>query len=183
MIEVIGVPELVMNDFVPSMTQCVAISPSPRPGGAGVATGVGLGETECTERATGDQVRQPALLLIVGAESEDRIRTETDAGGQRDAHRLVDSADLFDRDAERGEVAVATTPLGREHQAEQAEVAHRLHRLQRKDVLLVPVRGVRGDLAFGKVSDNLAEGFMFGRQVEIHHSSSATWVGSMAAKS
>ncbi len=161
----------------------VSFSPGACARGAGVTSGVGLSETEGAERSAGDEVGQPSLLLIVGAEAEDRVGTETDTGGQGDAHRLVDSADLFDRDAERGEVAVTPAPLGGEDQAEQAEVAHRLHRFEGKHVILVPLGGVRGDLALCEISYDLAEGFVFRRQVEIHHPSSEVGAGSMTAKS
>ena len=56
-----------------------------------------------------------------------------------------------------------------EDQPEQAEVAHGLHCLEGKRVILVPLGGVRGDLALGEISYDLAEGFVFRRQVEVHH--------------
>ena len=169
-IEVIGVPELVMNAFAPSMHPVVAVAPGPRARGAGVAAAVGLGEAEGAERSTGDEVGQPSLLLLLGAEAEDRVGAEADAGRQRDAHRLVDPADLLDRDAQRGEVAVAAAPLGREDQAEQAELAHRLHGLERETCARASHSGgVRGDLALGEVADDLAERLVFRRQVEVHH--------------
>ena len=45
------------------------------------------------------------LLLLVGAEGQDRVDAEADAGLEGDADRLVDAAELLDRDAQRGEVA------------------------------------------------------------------------------
>ena len=84
-------------------------------GRAGVRTRLRLGQPEAGERAAGDEVGQPALLLLVGAVGQDRVDAEPDTGLQRDADRLVDAAELLDRDAERGEVARRSrrTPRGR----------------------------------------------------------------------
>ena len=64
--DVIGVPELVMNAFAPSITHSPLDVVRARPGAGTscVAAGVRLGEAERTERATGAQVGQPALLLF-----------------------------------------------------------------------------------------------------------------------
>ena len=59
----------------------------------------GLGQAERRERPAGDEVGQPALLLLLGAEGEDRVDAEADAGLEGDADRLVDPAELLDRDA------------------------------------------------------------------------------------
>ena len=106
-IEVIGVPEFVMNAFDPVDHPLVGglVERGLGPGGAGVAAAVGLGQPEGAERPAGDQVGQPALALLLGAEREDRVGAEAHAGRQRDAQRLVDPADLLDGDAQRGEVA------------------------------------------------------------------------------
>ena len=103
--EVMSVPELVMNALAPSTTHSppsstalVRVAPASR-------AGVRLGEAEAGERAAGDEVGQPALLLRLGAVGEDRVDAEADAGRQRDADRLVDPPELLDRDAQAGEVA------------------------------------------------------------------------------
>ena len=134
-IEVIEVPQLVMNALAPSITHSspsrrarVRVAPASLPPS-------GLGQPERAERATGDQVGQPALLLLVVAEPVDRVGAEADAGRQRDAHRLVDPAELLDRHAQRGEVAPAAAPLLGEDEAEQPEVAHRQHGVDREVVL------------------------------------------------
>jgi hypothetical protein len=122
-----------------------------------VAAGVGLGQPEGAERPTGDEIGQPARLLVVVAEAEDRVGAKPDAGREGDAERLVDASDLLDGDAQRDEVAVAAAPLAREHEPEQAELAHLLHDLQREVVGLVPGGDVGGDLGLGEVADDLAE--------------------------
>ena len=119
-------------------------------GGTGVAAGIRLGEAEARERAAGDEVGQEALLLVLAAVGEDRVDAQADAGRQGDADRLVDPAELLDRDAEAGERAAvgglerAAELLGHD-EAEQAEVAHRRHEVGREVVLAVPLGDVRLD--------------------------------------
>ncbi len=79
-------------------------------------------------------------LLLVGAEPVDRVRAEADTCRQRDAHRLVDSAQFLDRDAQRGEVAVAAAPPLGEHDAEQTEIAHRPDHVDREVAVRGPTR-------------------------------------------
>ena len=68
---VIGVPELVMKAFDPSMThsRVALVERGLGAGGAGVAAAVGLGEAEGAEGPPGHEVGQPPLLLLVGAEA------------------------------------------------------------------------------------------------------------------
>ena len=79
------------------------------------------------------------------------------AGLEGDAHRLVDPADLLDRQAEAGEVAVlaeaGAAVLLRRGQPEQPELAHLLHDVDREVVVAVPLRGVRRDGGLGEVAD------------------------------
>ena len=112
-IDVIGVPELVMNDFSPSITHSPPTRRAgPGSGAAGVAAGVGFGQPEAAQRAPGAQVGQPALLLLGRAELVDRVGAEPDAGLQRDGQRLVGAGDLLDGHAQPGEVAAAAVRLG-----------------------------------------------------------------------
>ena len=85
-----------------------------------------------------------------------------------DAHRLVDPADLLDRDAEAGEVAVLARAavLLRRGQADQPELAHLLHHVDREVVVAVPLRGVRRDLGLGELADQRAELLVLGGQLE-----------------
>ena len=64
------------------------------------------------------------VLLLVGAEGEDRVDAEADGGLEGDADRLVDPADLLDRHAQAGEVAVGAAVLLGGGQPEQAELTH-----------------------------------------------------------
>ena len=95
-----------MNCLAPLTTHSPSTSSALVRGRARVGAGAGLGQAEAGQLLARDQVGQPGLLLLVGAEGQDRVDAEPDGGLERDAHRLVDAADLLDREAEAGEVAV-----------------------------------------------------------------------------
>ena len=103
---VIAEPELVMNCLAPLTTHSSPTQLGLGAGGAGVGAGARLGEAEAGERVARDEAGQPGVLLLVGAVGQERVDAQADAGLQGDAHRLVDAAELLDRDAEAGEVAV-----------------------------------------------------------------------------
>ena len=97
--DVMSVPELVMNALAPSTTHWspsrvarVRVAPASEPAS-------GLGQPERRERTARDEVGQEALLLLLAAVGEDRVDAEAHPGRQRDADRLVDAAELLDRDA------------------------------------------------------------------------------------
>ena len=137
-------------------------------GRPGVGSTVGFGEAEPTERATGDEIGEPLRLLIVVAELEDRVGAEADAGRQRDAHRLIDAAELLDRHAQRCEVAAGAAVLLGEDDPEQAEVAHLPHDVDREVVLDVPPGRVRCDLALGELAHHRAEHLVLLGQLPAH---------------
>jgi len=58
-----------------------------RAGGAGVAPRFGLGQSEGAQGCARAQVRKPLLPLGLGAEGEDRVGAQPDAGLQCDRHR------------------------------------------------------------------------------------------------
>src|SRR5664280_2685336 len=150
----------------------------PGPGGAGVTAAVGLGKPECAERATGDEVGQPAVLLFLVAELVDRVGAQADPCRQRDPHRLVDAADLLDSHAQRGEVAVTPTPPFGEDEPEQPEIAHRSRDFDGEVVVAVPLGGVRCDLRLGEVAHDIAEHLVVVAQFPTAHgcSSGSSWL-------
>ena len=167
---VMSEPELVMNCLAPLTTHSsptssalVRVAPAsepapgsvrPKPASASPATSAG----------------QPALLLLGGAVGQDRVDAQADPGLQGDAHRLVDAAELLDRDAEAGEVAVvagAAVLLGG-GEAEEPELAHLLHDVDREVVLAVPLRRVRRDLGLRELADAATELLVLTGQLERH---------------
>ena len=80
----------------------VSASPS-RPArvriGGDVGAGLRLGQGEGDELAAGGEIREPALLLLVGAGEEERQRRQL-LDGEDQAARGADPADLLDREAD-----------------------------------------------------------------------------------
>ena len=137
-------------------------------GRPGVRTSIRLGQPEGAQCPAGAELGQPLVLLVFGAEGEDGIGAEPHAGLQGDGHRRVDPPELFDRDAERGEVRPRSPVLLGERQPEQPQLPHGQDRVDREDMVAVPLLGVRRDLPLGEVTDDLAEGLLFVAQVEVH---------------
>ena len=68
-----------MNAFSPSMTHVAVDEVRLGAGAAGVAARLGLGEPEPAQRPAGDEVGQPPLALLLGAELVDRVGAQADA--------------------------------------------------------------------------------------------------------
>ena len=156
---VIGVPELVMNVFWPSITHSSrgVVEHGTRARRARVGAGLGLGEPERAEHLARDHRHEVLLLLLLGARVEERRRAQAHARFERDRHRRVDAGELLDREAVREVVGAAAAVLLRERQAEQPEPAHREHGLDREAVVAVPVGGVRRDLGLRELAHDAAE--------------------------
>ncbi len=135
----------------------VALAPRGGLDGAGIRPTVGLGQAKGCQGAAAQQVGEPPRLLLVGAEFKDRIDAEADRRLEGDPHRLVDASDLLDGHAQRCEVAAGTTVLDGERQAHEPEAAHLADDIGREHVIAIPFLGVRCDLGFGEVPDDLAE--------------------------
>jgi len=122
------------------------------PGGTGIRPGFWFGEAERGQCAAGQQIRQPAGLLLRCAEVSDRVDAEPDGGFESDPERLVDPADLLDGDTQAGEVSRAAVLFGTA-KPKQAEIAHELDRLERYLMSSIPVRDVGCEIARGEVSN------------------------------
>ena len=58
--------------------------------------------------------------------------------------------------------------LLRHHEPEQPQLAHLVHDVDREVLVPIPLRNVRGDLALGEITHDLAEGFVVLGQFEAH---------------
>ena len=134
-------------------TARVLVAPASEPASGSVRPNAG-------EPATCDKIGQPVLLLLLRSESEDGIDPQADTRLEGDPDRLVDAAELLDRDAQRGEVGAGPAVLLRDDEPEQAELAHRVNGVERETMLPVPSGRVRRDLAVGEVANHLAEHLM-----------------------
>ena len=114
-------------------------------GGTGVRTGIGFGEPETRERLTGGEVRQQRLLLLLGAEFEDRHHAESDTGLDRHRRRLVDPAELLEREGEGEVVATHAAIFLGDRKSEQAHLAHLRDDVVGEAMLAVVLRCLRRD--------------------------------------
>jgi hypothetical protein len=127
-----------------------------------------LREAESGEAAPRGEVREPALLLLVGAEEQDRHRAERGVGRDGDRDGGVDACELLDRDGVGDRVSArAAVPLGhrKPHQPELAQVRHEL---VGKASAQVELRGERLDALPCERSDRVADQLLLGSEVEVH---------------
>jgi hypothetical protein len=157
-----------MNAFEPLITQWP--SSSRGAGGAGVRAAAGLGQPERAQRLAGAQPRQPALLLLLGAEAVDGHGAQRDAGLQGDRDRGVDPRQLLERHAQREVVTARAAVLLGEGQAEQAQLPHLPHDRGRELVALVEAADLRGHHLEGELADGLAQGLGLGIEPVVQHS-------------
>jgi hypothetical protein len=158
---VMSVPELVMNALDPLITH----SPPSRRAVVCVAP---ASEPPPAEGTTGDQVRQPALLLLLRPEAVQRHRPEPDTRLQRDGHRGVHARELLERQAQCEVVAALTAPLLAEGQAEEPHLAHLGDDLVGELLLLVQLTDDGRDDLPREVLDRRAQGFVLFGQSVIH---------------
>ena len=139
----------------------VTFEPGGGAGAAGVRARARLGETETGKCAAGGQVRQPLLLLLLGAEPVDRHRAEAHPGLQRDRDRLVDLAEFFERQRQREVVAAHAAVFLRERQAEQPHLAHLGDDFVREAVLLIVFGRHRRNHGAREIGNGVAQVFVF----------------------
>ena len=132
-----------------------------------VGAGVGLGDAEAEDLLALDRGHDPFLLLLLGAEREDRRHRHV--GVHRDAHRQaarVRVADLLGEHQARVVVAALAAVLLGLVEAEEAELAH-----AREDRVgegrLLPFLGVRRQLFDREVADRLAQLFVLVGEDEV----------------
>ena len=170
-IEVMSVPQLVMNALDPLITHSsptssarVRVAPASEPPSGSV-------RPNAPSARPATQVGQPLVVLVVVTEPEDRVRAEPDAGRQGDPHRLIDSTHLLDRHAQRREVAAAAAPSFGEDDAEQSEIAHRPDHLGRETTGSIPLGCVWCDLLCGELTHRHAQHLVIVAQLPSHEPS------------
>ncbi len=173
--EVRSVPELVMNDLAPLTTHWspsrvarVRVAPASEPAPGSVSPNA----ASARPATRSGRKRSFCSWLPI---AEDRVDPEADAGAQRDAHRLVDAAELLDGDDQRHEVGVRPAELLGHDEAEQAEVTHLGDELGREVAVTVPLCDVRRDLRFGEVPHHRAEVLVLLAQLVHRRPSSLEW--------
>ena len=107
-----------------------------------------------------ENARQELGLLLVGAELGDGRDTQAHARRQRDTDRLVHPTQLFDGDAQAGEVTARSAVLRWGGDTEESQLTHLPHGVQRERVLAIPPRRMGCDLVLGEVERPLFKAVM-----------------------
>ena len=165
---VMSVPALVMKIFEPLITHCPSRSSAVVRVGARVGAGARLGQPERRELLAGRELGQPFLLLLLGAEEEDRHRAERRVRGHRDRDRRVDPRQLLDRDRVGERVGAGAAVLLGDRHAHQPELGELRDELVREAVLAVELLGGRRDPLLGELANGGADELVLGREVEVH---------------
>jgi hypothetical protein len=104
----------------------------------GVKAGVGLGEAEGALVLPRHEARNPARLLLGGAEDDDGVRTEqVDVHGACRGHAAAVAGHLVHHDRRLGDAEAGAAVLGRHRDAEPAGVGHRAVEVLRKLAVVV----------------------------------------------
>ena len=136
---------------------------------AGIESGVGLGHPEAADLLSGDEGREEARLLLLGAGDHDRHRSEdveVNPGGR--AHRAGGVRDRMHHHRRLGHPEAAPAVLGRHGDAEPAALGHGTAKLVRKCAVAVPGEPVVVAEAGGDAADALVDRTLVVGQSEVH---------------
>ena len=139
----------------------------PRLGRARVGTGLGLGQAEGPEVASREQVREPALLLLLGAEIVDGRGPQTNRRLERDAYAGIRARYFLDCQAQRKKVPTSAAVLLRERQPEQAELPHLADDVVAELAVAVQVFGGRSHHLTREIATHVANRRLLSRQLEV----------------
>jgi hypothetical protein len=124
-----------------------------------VGPGAGLGNAQGSDQIPPYRWNQPALLLLLCAESPDRrrrdLRVSPDPGG--DAAAAAGAGELLDPDGVVDVVAALPAVLGLVLEAEEAQLAAAVVQLARELPGLVPLLDVGGDLLRDEAANRLPQ--------------------------
>ncbi len=147
----------------------VAVAHRPRLEASRVQPGVGLGHRETGFFVTANQWRQKALLLLVGAEDDDRVQPENVHVDRRGAAEpRAGFRDRLHQDRGFGDAEPAAAISLRHCNAEPAGRGHRLMELVRKASLLVFLQPVFVAKAGAQPRDGFPQFPLLGAQPKCH---------------
>ena len=163
-----SVPALVMKIFEPFTTHvpsrssarvCVAPASEPAPGSV---------SPNAASLRPDARSGSHSLLLLLGAEEEDRHRPERRVRRDRDRDRRVDPRQLLDRDRVRHRVAARAAVRLRHGNPHQPEPGQLGDELVREAVLAVELLGDRRDPLDREVAHGLPDQLLLVGEVEVH---------------
>src|SRR5438270_3637480 len=135
----------------------------------GIRSGLRLGQRKGGQRLPGGERRQPATLLLLAPEVQDRLGPNRAMNVENAGGTGSEAGDLLDEDR-KGDVvqAGAAIRFGYQH-PHQAQLGGFVDEIPWE--LVVMIDGLRAglDLAQGKVMDELADVFLLGAEREIHY--------------
>src|SRR4029077_6102624 len=139
-----------------------------RLGRAGVAAGLRLGEAERPQLPSREQLGQPALLLLLGAELVDRRRAQADRCFEGDADARVRPGNLFDGQAKGEKISAGSTVLFGKGKAEETNLPHLPLDVIAEPVLAVELLRSRSHHLPSEGAARVANRLLFGCQIEVH---------------
>ncbi len=138
----------------------VAITDGARADGLQIAAGMGLGHAERADGLAADHLRQPLLLLRLGAEGKDvgrnQIRVDEKAGTAG-----ADAPQFLEHDHIEQIVQAEAAVFFRHRATQQAFRAGLEPQVTRDDPVLLPLRMERNDFAFHEAAHRLPEYVVF----------------------
>ena len=160
------------EDFAAVEQPVVALVHGGGLGAAGIGAGVGLGEAEGANFFTSGQGHQIFLLLLLGAEGEDRPGAKGHVGGQNHARAAVYPGQLLHGDGVANGIQPRAAVLLGVGDTHQAQLPQFFYGFGRKLIGLIQGEGDGLDLLFGEGADLGAQLFMRLGRLEQHVASS-----------
>ncbi len=159
--------DAVGDEGLRSVDHVAAVDPLGRGADArDVGSRAGLGDAEGADLLPSDRRPQEALLLVVGAELEDRRRGDAGVGAEAGAHatRAAGPGELLGPDGVVEVVATLAAQLHRVLEAEEAELGGAVIELSGELSCVLPLVEVGGDLRLHPAVDRLAQLLVLGRE-------------------
>ena len=134
-----------------------------------VQTGVGFGHREAAFFAAGDQRREHARLLFVGAEDDDGVEAEdVHVNGGGAGHAGAGLGDGLHHDAGLGDAEAGAAIFRRDANAEETFGGQRLVQVVREGAVGVAGQPIGIVEPLAQPGDGVADGLLFGSQCEVH---------------
>jgi hypothetical protein len=133
-----------------------------------IAAGAGLGEGEAAELPAGGEGGEELLLLLLGAELEQRIADQGVVDREDDARGGADPADLLDHQAVGEGVHAGAAVLLGDGDSGEAQLAGLIEERAREFAALVDFLGARPHDLLGEPADGLLQQLLLFGELDSH---------------